>query len=246
MAGACRDNSRLSVVSSEDVCVAITGASSGLGRALAVFLGKRKIRVFGCGRRRAFVPLVDDYSVVDIRDAEAVRNWAQKISKLTPRLNMLVNNAAILGARKEFLAIEEMVWREALETNILGTAFVTRALFPLLIKSPHGTIVNTSSIMGHYGRAGWSTYSVSKFALEGLTQCLSQEFSRRGLSVVSLMPSRAPSRLRRLAYSRERLSKSGIDSYLNSVYWLLSNSATSLSGLSLSCEDLSFWGGRAK
>jgi NAD(P)-dependent dehydrogenase (short-subunit alcohol dehydrogenase family) len=222
-------------------CVVITGVSSGIGKSISLFLDRQHVRVFGCGRSKIHLPCSIEYSRLDIGNASEVRHWAAEVSQKSPRIDMLINNAAELGVRESFQNVPLKVWRQTLSTNIMGTINVTRAFLNQIQSSSPSSIVNISSIMGRFGRAGWSTYCVSKFAIEGLTECLAQETAQYGVNVISLMPSRVSTKLRRQAYAREKLCQTNIKPVLSCIIWILNNPETQLSGKSLSSDDLAHW-----
>jgi NAD(P)-dependent dehydrogenase (short-subunit alcohol dehydrogenase family) len=179
---------------------------------------------------------------VDIRSETQVKRWADEIGRRAPHIDVLVNNAAVLGERARFATIPSDVWKNTLRTNILGTILVTRSLLSLLQGSDAGLIVNVGSIVGRHGRAGFSTYAVSKFAIDGLTQSLAQELASERIRVVSLLPSRVATELRRQAYETDPLeSQRNVDDYLAAVDALIATAGTCLTGVALSSADISFW-----
>lgn len=157
---------------------------------------------------------------------------------------MLVNNAAVVGKRAPFSEITDEHWRDAVQTNLMAVVSVTRAMLPLLGRGAPATIVNIGSIMGRFGRAGWSPYATTKFALEGLTQVLAQELFRSGIRVVALHPARINTNLRRAAYGEEELFPSEhLTALLDAVDWILDHPLEPISGLTLSTDDFSLWSG---
>ncbi len=155
-------------------CALITGCDHGLGPELARGLEARGWRVVRCTlkepeRTGADVPSPDILPGTDISDDESVRLMARKAAGLVPRLDMLINNAGILGDMEKTLG-EEIDTEQILEVfnvNALGALRVTNALTPLLFRSPAPTVVNISSEAGSIAgcrREGWWGYCMSKAA----------------------------------------------------------------------------------
>ena len=220
----------------------MTGASRGIGAALATHLSTHGCRVYACARSAIAADGVAGRATLDIGDRRAVNRWAATVRAQTNGIDLLVNNAAILGERAGFAAVSAATWRRVLRTNILGTIWVTRAFLPLLAARQGATIVNVGSVLGRFGRAGWSPYAVSKFALEGLTEVLSQELAGRGVRVVTLHPSRVATSLRSAAYGGgEPTPKQNLRAVLDAVTWLLDTPDAPLSGRAFSTNDLPYW-----
>jgi NAD(P)-dependent dehydrogenase (short-subunit alcohol dehydrogenase family) len=157
---------------------------------------------------------------------------------------MLLNNAGILGARGPFADLSLDVWRDVIETNLLGVVAVTKGMLPVLGNRRPSSIVNISSIMGRFARAGWAPYACSKHALEGLTQILAQELFTKDIQVVALHPGRINTSLREQAYGEEVLfPRENLSALLVAVRWILSHPLTAISGLTLSADDFPTWSG---
>jgi 3-oxoacyl-[acyl-carrier protein] reductase len=221
----------------------VTGAGSGIGLAITEYLASRAVKVYACSLNN---PSSRAYSstLLDIRNEYAVGAWLRSIAENEDHVDMLINNAAILGERAAFEQLPLALWHEVVTTNVLGTVTVTRATLPLLGRQRPSTIVNVSSIMGRFGRAGWSMYSTSKFAIEGLTQAFAQEFFTRAVRAVALHPARINTSLRRRAYGDEQpFPTENIDNLLLSIYWLLTHPDAPVSGLTLSSDDFWTWSG---
>ena len=224
--------------------VVVTGAGRGIGAAIASHLAARGCFVHACARESAPSDDRVHLSNVDIQDRNAVAHWAATVRERTDTIDALINNAAVLGERTGFSDVSADSWHLILQTNILGTIWVTRAFLPLLKENPGTTIINIGSVLGRFGRAGWSPYSVSKFALEGLTEVLAQELAGHGVRVLTIHPSRVGTRLRREAYGEdETVPEQNLRHLLDAVTWLLESPEVPLSGHAFSVSDLPYWGG---
>ena len=198
--------------------ILVTGAGDGIGRAVAdlcaahaatvVLLGRTvekleraydDIRSAG-GPEPAIYPM--DLSGAMPPDYEAL---AARIETEFGRLDGLVHNAALLGALGPLEHYSPEAWQELMQVNVNAPFLLTRALLPLVRRTAsshgHASIVFTSSGVGRRGRAYWGGYSVSKFALEGLTQVLADEVD--GVRVNSLNPGPVRTRMRAKAFPAE-------------------------------------------
>ena len=201
--------------------ILVTGAGDGIGRAVAdlcaahaatvVLLGRTvekleraydAIRSAG-GPEPAIYPM--DLSGAMPPDYEAL---AARLESELGRLDGLVHNAALLGALGPLEHYAPDAWQELMQVNVNAPFLLTRALLPLLRRTAsahgHASVVFTSSGVGRRGRAYWGGYSVSKFALEGLTQVLADELDGgTGIRVNSLNPGPVRTRMRANAFPAE-------------------------------------------
>jgi NAD(P)-dependent dehydrogenase (short-subunit alcohol dehydrogenase family) len=181
---------------SEQKCIFVTGAGSGIGRATAQlfaergwFVGLFDVNQRGLDETAAMLPEGQRISMVfDVRDragwARAVDAFGQATGR---RMHVLFNNA---GVGKGGL-IEEMAPDDidlVLDVNLKGVINGVNACLPLLRETPGARIVNTSSVAGLVGAPRLAVYVATKFGVRGLTEALDVEFSRFGIRVTSLMP----------------------------------------------------------
>ncbi|MER3482093.1 MAG: short-chain dehydrogenase/reductase [Meiothermus sp.] len=172
--------------------VLITGASSGIGAACAVWLAKRDFRVFAGIRKKADGDTLAAQAgnilpvLLELTEENSVAEAYKLIASQTDKLEGLVNNAGIAVAGPlEFLPISEL--RRQLEVNVIGQIGVTQAFLPLL-RPAKGRIVMMSSISGRVTAPFFGPYSASKFALEALSDALRRELVRWGLEVSVVEP----------------------------------------------------------
>ena len=163
--------------------VLVTGSSKGIGRQIALHFGRRQARIAVNGRdpdnlRRAVESLraegIEAHPVQgDITDPRQAAAIVDGAVQALGGLDVLVNNAG-LAMRGRFDAVEPEVWSKVVTTNILGTAFVTRASIPFITAS-QGSIVVISSLVGIWGFPLVSAYSASKMALNGMVESMRAE-----------------------------------------------------------------------
>jgi len=171
--------------------VLVTGASTGIGRATALYLKARGFRVFASVRKEkdaADLPGATPV-VLDVTDAESIRAASDSVSRALgdQALAGLVNNAGIaVTGPLEFLEMSDI--RRQFEVNVFGQVAVTQAFLPLLRRANGGRIVNMSSISGLITAPLLGPYSMSKFALEAFSDALRRELEPFGLSVSVVEP----------------------------------------------------------
>lgn len=180
----------------------VTGGSRGLGRAVVQALASGGARVAATATH--VVHLADlDSSVIrvplDLADAASVESCARAVRDALGGIDLLVNNAGVLGYRGELLNAPADDVATNVETNLLGTLRLTRALVGAM---GHGAaIVNVSS--GAAGRPGWAGYAVSKAGLDAATHVLRHELAPRGIRVVGVNPGGLRTDMRADAYPEE-------------------------------------------
>lgn len=193
----------------DELVVAITGGGRGIGAAAARLFGGAGADVYICARSSEEIEAVaaDEESIrgetVDITDRRGVREWMDSIEQQAGRLDVLINNAGVLGPRETLEHTDVDEWRRTIDVNVNGTFIVTRRAYPLLKCADSPMILNLSSSVGRAGRAEWGAYSVSKFAVEGLTEVAADELADHGGCVVSLNPGATATAMRANAYPDE-------------------------------------------
>lgn len=174
--------------------ILLTGATRGLGRALTDRFVERGHVVAGCGRSEAGVaelveahPAPHAFEVVDVSDVAAVNSWAQGLLAGGDPPDLILNNAGVINRSAPLWELSSEEVDEVLAVNVSGTVNVIRAFLPALMERGRGVIVNFSSGWGRSAAPQVAPYCASKWAIEGLSQALSQEVGP-GVSVVSLNP----------------------------------------------------------
>jgi NAD(P)-dependent dehydrogenase (short-subunit alcohol dehydrogenase family) len=212
--------------------IAITGAGSGLGRAVALACARHQATVVLIGRDAARLEAVDaeiaaahgpeaSIALLDLEKALA-RDYDQLADALLERygrLDGLLHNAGVLGPLSPIEHYDVPTWCRVLHVNPTAAFVLTQVLLPVLKKSADASVVFTASSVGRRGRAYWGAYAVSKFALEGLSQVLSEELE--GISRVrvnTLNPGRARTAMRRQAYPAEDFTQVPLPESLTGAY----------------------------
>ncbi len=175
------------------VCL-ITGSSRGLGRAIALALGRRGHRIVIHYRDKKSeaeeaASQIKESMVLqtDVRNFSEVRSLADEAVKQWGGIDVLVNNA---GITKEALLLKtsEYDFNELMDTNLKGAFNLIRAVVPHMVKQKSGHIINISSFAGVKGKAGLSAYSASKAGIIGLTMSAAKEFSEYNIMVNAVLP----------------------------------------------------------
>jgi short-subunit dehydrogenase len=187
----------------KDSCILITGASSGIGRALAKLCAQEGARVAVAARNgERLDDLVSECRgaevvpiVADVTNDEDRRRLLNTVSQRFNRLDVLVNNAGV-ASFGHFSSSNEDVLRQVMETNFFAPAELMRLAIPLLTRGHDAAIVNVASMCGRRGMPAWPEYSASKFALCGLTDALRAEFSRFDVDVLLIVPGLTQTELR--------------------------------------------------
>lgn len=194
----------------------ITGGSKGIGKGIAEAFLKQGAKVLICGRTESDLKQTTDklqvfgdieydieYIVSDIGKLDDVQNMAKSVEAKLQKLDILVNNASILGVRSTISEYPEEVWLDVVHINLNAQFFVTKALLPLLLKSDSASIINVSSSVGRKGKKEWGAYAASKFGVEALTQVLADELSDTNVRVNSVNPGGTRTDMRAGAYPDE-------------------------------------------
>lgn len=171
--------------------VLVTGASSGIGKATAIYLAQKGYNVYGAARRIEKLQELKDYGIqpvgLDITSDDSIVSCVDKILTGTGSVDILINSAG-LGS---YGALEDVPIAEAkkqLEINLFGAARLIQLVLPGMRKRKYGKVVNISSVGGKVGLPMGSWYHASKFAIEGLSDSLRNEVRQFGVDVVVIEP----------------------------------------------------------
>ena len=175
---------------------AITGAGSGIGRALALQLADLGYALSLADRNEAGLHETASLigttttvttTVLDVADRRAVEDWAADTLRDHRRIDVVVNNAGVsIAGDVSELSIEEIEW--LMNINFWGTVYGVKAFLPAMERQREGTIVNLSSVFGLIGPPGQSAYAASKFAVRGFSESLRGEVAEHGIHVVTVHP----------------------------------------------------------
>lgn len=164
----------------------VTGASRGIGRAVAERLAAQGAEVVGTSTKEGGgIPAGCRHEVVRLDDAASVAAFCETIGRLAPHI--LVNNAGVANPQT-FEAIDDAEFRRVHEINLMAPMAICRAALPGMKRHGWGRIVNVTSIWGPLSRVARSTYASTKAALDGLTGCLAAETASHGILVNGVAP----------------------------------------------------------
>ncbi len=172
--------------------VVITGATRGLGRALATEFARREYRVFGTTRKAGDArDLEADFGpphrfhAVDSTDPAGLAKLAEEVGSFGP-IDLVIANAGVINTRKPAWVIPRDVWELNLGVNLQGMINTIQAFLPAMIEADHGTFVGMSSGWGRAPSRGLGPYCASKFAVEGLIGCLVLDLAEAGSAVTAV------------------------------------------------------------
>lgn len=160
----------------------VTGASRGIGRAIAELFQREGARVAGCARHAA--PGVD---VCDVSRPADVTRFAAAVKGRLGVPDVVVNNAGTV-VRAPLEALEEAEWDSVMGSNLKGTYLVTRAFLGDMRAQRRGRFINIASISGRLGTAELTAYCAAKHGVVGLTRALAEEVRADGLTVNAICP----------------------------------------------------------
>jgi len=229
----------------------ITGASDGIGKALALEVARLGAQVILHGRNSAKLEEVYDeidatdgaarpsIAVLDLASANA-ENYTTLATSLEDefgRLDGLVHNASILGERYAIDQYDAVLWQRVMHVNVTSAFALTQVALPLLKKSEDASIIFTSSGVGRTGKAFWGAYAVSKFATEGLSEVLADEHRHSALRVNCINPGATRTNMRLAAYPAEdRNALKTADEILGPYIYLLGAASKSVTGESFDAQ----------
>jgi NAD(P)-dependent dehydrogenase (short-subunit alcohol dehydrogenase family) len=206
----------------------VTGASRGIGKAVAAALSGAGAVVAGCALHAS--PGVE---VCDVRDAAAVARFAVAVQSRLGIPDVLVNNAGTVArARLDELAVEQ--WDDVVDANLKGTFLVTRAFLPGMRARRAGRIVNIASIAGRQGTAGLSAYCAAKHGVVGLTRALAEELRDEGIAVNAVCPGSVDTDMLRVGRPGAKADMSPED-VAGVVLYLATSAPSAMTG---SCVDI--------
>lgn len=176
----------------------ITGASRGIGRAIAFELSRAGARIVIADLDRAAAEKTAEQ--IQAETGLAAMGWQMDVTKYDQieavvgqtlkrfdKIDILVNNAAA-NAKNWVKDLPEKVWNRIIGTNLTGTFLCSKAVLPAMIERNYGRIINIASIAGKQGEAAGSAYCSSKFGVIGFTQCLALEVAQNNILVNAVCP----------------------------------------------------------
>ena len=169
--------------------VLITGASSGIGKAIAEHLSEKGYTVFGTSRNPKKTSEKNDFEmiVLEVTQIESIWKAVDYVIGKSGRIDVLINNAG-MGIAGPLEEIPEAEIKRVFETNFFGPINLMKAVLPQMRKQGSGLIINTTSIAGYMGLPFRGVYSATKGALELLTESINMEVKKQGSRLVNLAP----------------------------------------------------------
>ena len=175
----------------------VTGASRGIGQAIASHLAQAGALVIGTATSAAGADQITQRMAasdgngrgaeLNVRDAQAGEDLINRINKEHGKLSILVNNA---GVTRDALAMrmKDDDWSTVIDTNLSGVFRLSRAVLRGMIKARHGRIINITSVVGASGNAGQANYAAAKAGVAGMTRALAREMASRDVTVNCIAP----------------------------------------------------------
>lgn len=170
----------------------VTGAGTGIGRAISLSLAREGYRIVAVGRRPEPLQAIQseigercEYATVDVGDVASVRALGERFGDI----DILVNNAGSdVGGRRPFIEGDMEDWAQTIRTNVTGVINLCAAFAPAMAGKGRGTIVNIGSSVANRSYAGSAVYASSKAAVHMFTDCLRAELHRTGIRVIEIQP----------------------------------------------------------
>jgi len=226
----------------------VTGGSRGIGRAIAAAYTYAGASVFICGREQAAVDAAVndlgnnggdiDGAAGDIGSSDDAKRLVQSALSRFATIDVLVNNAGILGPRETIADYPISVWNEVIRIDLTGLFLITHEVLPIMLARRSGSIINVTSGVGRLGKAKWGAYAVAKAGLEGFTQVLADEVKSSGIRVNAVNPAATRTRMRQAAYPEEDpMSLPSAESITPIFVHLASADSSGITGQSLNVRD---------
>jgi NAD(P)-dependent dehydrogenase (short-subunit alcohol dehydrogenase family) len=228
----------------------VTGGSRGIGNAVAAAYVREGARVFICARNeesvaRAVLEIRNNGGEIDgvagdVGNPADVNRIVQGASGKYGAIDVLVNNASLLGPRVPIADYPLPAWEEVLRVNITGVFLMTQKVLHLMMPQQNGSIINVSSGVGRVGKPLWGAYAASKFAVEGFTQMLAEEVKDFGIRVNAVNPGATRTEMRAAAYPDENPLKLPVPEKIVPVFvYLASDASRAVTGESLEAQEWS-------
>jgi 3-oxoacyl-[acyl-carrier protein] reductase len=229
----------------------VTGASRGIGRAIATLLGRQGLIVIGTATTEAGAQAISAHfnesgisgtgMLLNVTDNNAVENVVKAITERFGAPAILVNNAGITRDNL-LMRMKEEEWNEVIDTNLNSVYRVTKACLRNMTKARWGRIVNISSVVGSMGNAGQANYAATKAGMEGFAKALARELGSRAVTVNNVAPGfidtdmtrELPQEQRELLAKQVPLGRlGGADEIAAAVAFLVSDAAAYITGETL-------------
>lgn len=182
----------------EDKVALVTGASRGIGRAIALKLASMgaKVVIVDMSIDESPGSVVNEINSLggeaialkaNVTNSDDIKNVIQQILNKWGKINILVNNAGITRDNL-LLMMKDQDWDDVINTNLKGTYLCTKTALRSMLRQDYGRIINLASIAGIMGNVGQANYSASKAGIIGFTKSISREIGSRGITVNAIAP----------------------------------------------------------
>lgn len=233
----------MSVLTFENKTVFITGATRGIGAAIAVAFRAGGAKVIGTGTQSDAAGAFDEYVQADFCDVEQIRVCADFVRRTEP--DVLINNAGI-NKNLPFVEIDPLEFQRIQQVNVFAPFSLCQAVIPSMQRKGWGRIVNISSIWGKIGKEHRASYSASKFALDGLTLSLAAEHAADGILANCVAPGFTDTELTHKMLGEEGIRKilstvpirrmAGVEEIARFVVWLGSPENSYITGQNIAID----------
>lgn len=182
----------------ENQVALVTGASRGIGRAIAVELAKQGAKVIGTATTEAGAAAITEYLtalrpdagkgiVLNVTDAQACNSVIDQVQKEFGGLSILVNNAGITQDQLA-MRMKDEEWDAVIATNLTAVGRLSRAVLRGMMKAKYGRIINITSVVGSAGNPGQMNYAAAKAGVAGMSRALAREIGSRNITVNCVAP----------------------------------------------------------
>jgi NAD(P)-dependent dehydrogenase (short-subunit alcohol dehydrogenase family) len=227
----------------ENKTVLVTGATRGIGAAIATAFRTAGAEVIGTGTQAASSGSFDEYFQADFTDVDQISACAEYVRRTEP--DVLINNAGI-NRNLPFVEIDPIMFQRIQQVNVFAPFSLCQASIPSMQRKGWGRIVNISSIWGKIGKEHRASYSASKFALDGLTLSLAAEHAADGILANCVAPGFTDTELTQKMLGEEGIHKilttvpirrmAGVDEIAQFVVWLGSPENSYITGQNIAID----------
>lgn len=230
--------------------ILVTGAGDGIGREAALTYARHGAQLILLGRTLSKLQAVQQEihqlglapaATVELDLLTAAPAGYQKLgaelAAAYPHLDGVLNNAGLLGTINPLAEQDYQEFCDVMQVNVNASLLLTQVVLPLLLKSPSGSLIFTSSSVGRTGRAGWGAYAISKFATEGMMQVLADEYKNTHLRVNCINPGGTRTGMRASAFPDEDPQKLKTPADIMPLYlYLMGDDSRRKTGMSFDAQ----------